>query len=570
MRSRASASMIKTVRLFALLILLVCAVGSTCGAETVAGYSKEQLLRLGEDMYQRGVLPSGAPLRAIVQGDIELTGAMTTCSNCHLRSGLGSIEGGVLTPPTNGDKLYAPLSGPADIPGSLMKRSSFKTPRPAYSDTTLADSLRNGVGPLGNRLSETMPRYLLDDEAASILISYLKQLSSGVSPGVTGQEIRFATIVSRDISESDRKALIVPLQTYFRDDWNARLKDLQKQPGGGLSGNGSQSAVNQFRQASLDVWELSGSADTWGQQLDEYYRKKPVFAVLGGMVSGPWAPVHSFCETNRIPCIFPVTDVPVVSETDWYTLYLSKGLYQEGETAAKYLSRVLELPPAKKIVQVYRDSYEGKALAQGFADTWNKLGNVSLEKIVLPASRKTGKQFWKNLSRKYPDAVILNWLGPADQAGVESLAPTGKYRPILFVSATMLAGSLATVPDSIRDFTFFTYPTRLPGDDAYQRTLVSGWYGYKNLPLTNPRLAANVFLITNLLSKVLVEMGGDTYRDFFLDIWDGGKDESNASANYPVLSFGPGQRYASKGCYVVTLTAGPDPKVVRQSDWIVY
>jgi ABC-type branched-subunit amino acid transport system substrate-binding protein len=563
---------VRVSRFFVLLALVLFSTGVFAGEpEMIAGHSKEHALRLGEEMYQKGVLPSGAPLKATVQGDIEITGAMTTCSNCHLRSGLGSIEGGVLTPPTSGSKLYAPLSEPKDIPGSPMKRSNYKSSRPAYNDTTLANALLNGIGPSGNRMIDTMPRYLLDDDSMKILIAYLKNLSSKASAGVTENEIRFATIVSRDISVSDRNALLEPLNAYFRDDWNIRLyNQLKQKVAKDYTGSAGQAVINPYRKATLDVWELSGPPDTWSGQLEEYYRKKPVFAILGGVVSGSWAPVHRFSEKNRVPCIFPDTDLPVISENDWYTLYFSKGYYQEGETAAKYLSRVLDLPKNKKIIQIYRTGEQGMALAQGFTDTWEKLGNSSLTKMILPASKKTGKAFWSNLARKFPNSVLLVWLGPADLAGIDSLASVGKRHPAVFVSSTMLAGELSSIPDSVRDFALITYPTRLPDEDVYPRSLVTNWYKYKNIPVTNLKISANTFLITNLLSKVLIEMGGDMYRDYFLDIWDGGKDETNGSATYPVLSFGPGQRYASKGCYVVSLTAGQNPKVVRQSEWIIY
>jgi len=558
--------------LFVLLILvLVNTAVASDGTETIAGHSKEEVLRLGEAMYQKGLLPTGAPMKAIVQGDIELTGDMSTCSNCHLRSGLGSIEGGVLTPPTNGSKLYAPLSEPRDIPGSPMKRSNYKSSRPAYTDTSLANALQNGIGPAGNRMIDTMPRYLLDDASLKILIEYLKNLSSRVSPGVTENEIRFATVVSRDIRASDRSALLDPLNAYIRDDWNTRLfNQVKLKIEKDYAGSNDLPAVNPYRKATLDVWELNGPPDTWNRQLEEYYRKKPVFAILGGMVTGPWAPIHRFSEKNRVPCIFPNTDLPVISESDWYTLYFSKGYYQEGETAAKYLSRVLDLPKSKKIVQIYRKSDQGEALAQGFTDTWGKLGNSSMTKIVLPSLKKTGKAFWRNLALKYPNSVLLVWLDPSDLAGMDALASTGKKHPTVFVSATMLAGALTSLPDSVRDFTLITYPNRLPDEDQYPKSLVSSWHAYKNLPVINLKISSNTFLITSLLSKVLIEMAGDMYRDYFMDIWDGGKNETNGSAIYPVLSFGPGQRYASKGCYVVSLASGQNLKVVRQSEWIIY
>ena len=565
---------LKTVQLMWPVLLLLVLVGSPVAAAdsqaTVAGLPAEEALRLGEAMYLKGVLPSGKPMKAMVQGDIELTGGMSTCSNCHRRSGLGSVEGGVLTPPTNGAKLYAPLLGQQDIPGSVMKRSMYSNPpRPAYTGESLANALRYGTGPTGRKLNETMPRYLLDEEATQIMAFYLKNLSSEISPGVTKEEIRFATILTEDVSSADRDAMVLPLTAYLRDEWNARLSVLGSQWNARWYGS-TKAGEKTYRKASLDVWELKGPPGTWSHQLQAFYEAKPVFAVLGGIAPGKWTPIHEFCEKNKIPCIFPVTDLPVVSDGDWYTVYFSKGLYQEGETAAKYLSRVFDLPADKQVVQVFRDNERATALAQGFADTWKKLGNASLANRVVSAAEKTGGVFWKDLAATYPNAVMLVWLGPADLAGMEALTKSGDKPPTLFVSATMLGGELTTLPEKIREFTFITYPARLPQDQEYTRSIVTNWMKSKKIPITNLNISAKAYFATRVLSKALLDMGVDFYRDFFLDMLDDGIDQPNSSLTYPMLTFGPGQRYASKGCYVVSLTKGDNPKVVRQSDWVLY
>lgn len=85
--------------LWSLLLCVLLAPGAG-GAGTVGGATGDaETLRLGEAMYRKGMLPSGRPMRAFVQGDIGLSGGMTACAGCHRRSGLGSLEGGVLTPP---------------------------------------------------------------------------------------------------------------------------------------------------------------------------------------------------------------------------------------------------------------------------------------------------------------------------------------------------------------------------------------------------------------------------------------------------------------------------------------
>jgi hypothetical protein len=528
-------------------------------AAGVAGLSADEALRLGEAMYLKGLLPSGKPMRAVVQGDITVKGPMTTCSNCHMRSGLGSFEGNVLTLPTNGAKLFAPLMTGQDLPGSGMTRGQLDHPRRAYTDKSLAAALRSGIDPEGRKMSETMPRYDLDDTNMEIMIFYLKHLSSKYSPGVSDSEIRFATLVAGEVSPMDRRALLEPMESYLREEWNAGISDLVQ-----LQRDSS------YLKLSLDVWELKGPPDTWPDQLEKYYQKQPVFGLLGGISSEKWDPVHKFCEKHRVPCILPVTDLPVISESDWYTLYFSGGLYQEGEAAAKYLARVFDLPAGKQIVQVFRNNNEGNALSSGFAGTWKKLGQATLQNRVISASEKTGKAFWQELSNKHRNAVILLWLGPEDLAGMSALGELPDKPSMVFVSSTMLSGELYSLADEVRDFTFITYPNTLPEDREREEQIVSQWLEFKKMPRTNMTVASKVYFLTRMLSNVLVNMRNNFYRDYFLDLFDVLEDQAKNSSGYPRLSFGPGQRYASKGCYIVTIARGPQPKVVRQSDWVIY
>jgi ABC-type branched-subunit amino acid transport system substrate-binding protein len=322
--------------------------------------------------------------------------------------------------------------------------------------------------------------------------------------------------------------------------------------------------------ATLDVWELKGPVETWKAQLESFYRTEPVFALLGGISSGAWAPVHEFCEENKIPCILPLTELPVISEDDWYTLYFSRGYYQEGESAAKYLARVLDLPEDKRIVQVFHDNGAGRALAEGFADVWKKLGRASLKNRVIPAGQKTAPDFLRDISAAEADSVLLLWLGPEDLAGAGELAQAKGKPSLIFVSGGMLGDSLPLLPDIIRDFTLITYPKRLPDEGAQIRTIVDRWLQVRNIPVTDKTILQKMYFLTRMVSNALSEMRGNIYRDYFLDLFDVNLDQTNTAAAYPRLSFGPGQRYASKGCYIVKLSQGAEPRMIRLSEWIIY
>ncbi len=342
-------------------------------------------------MYREGILPSGEPMQAFVSGDVPVSGTSFTCVSCHLRSGLGSIEGEVSTPPANGRILYLPresyIKGYEHVPSYHNYAVYFPT-RPAYTDDTLAELITSGVDPAGRSVIKAMPIYDLADQDMAILIAYLKTLSDKPSPGVSDSEIKFATVIVEGTDPVAVASMLAPLEfgvarknslttASAANDRVARM---------GYNMLGPDLLQKKF---SLARWVLKGPSSTWRSQLDEYYQAEPVFALLGGISAGDWEPVHRFCEENRIPDLLPIVDYPVISDHDWYTLYFSRGVRQEGEAAARYLHGMYDLISDRAIVQVSRDSREGRALADGFRGIWADTGHPAVIDIVL----KEGEQF---------------------------------------------------------------------------------------------------------------------------------------------------------------------------------
>jgi hypothetical protein len=99
--------------------------------------------------------------------------------------------------------------------------------------------------------------------------------------------------------------------------------------------------------------------------------------------------------------------------------------------------------------------------------------------------------------------------------------------------------------------------------------IVPQWLQLRQVRSANLAISSHVYFLTRVLGNVLTAMRGNFYRDHFLDLFDMLPDRTN-SPIFPRLSFGPGQRYAAKGCYVVRLTPGESPQIVRQGDWVIY
>ena len=536
---------------------------------TIAGVPADEALRLGERMYRDGVLPSGEPLKAVVKGDILMEGTKFTCANCHQRSGFGSLEGTVRTPPINGTTLYAPLSKFKGMP--LHSRRSARIQdteiyRPAYTDETLARVMLTGEDPAGRPLSNTMPIYFLNDRDMAIMVYYLKNLSTGNEPGVTDTTLRFATVISDEVTKADREAMLVPLQ-YYINNWRISRNMERSARAGAFVQEG---AFGDMRTLSLAVWELKGAPDTWRRQLEDYYRREPVFALLGGITTRDWEPVHRFCEEHKVPAIFPITDFPVLSGDEGYTFYLSKGLAQEGESAAHYLNSKNDLPKDVSLVQIFRKDRAGLALSRAFEKTWIGLGHAAPEDRAVTREETLTRDFWKKPGNKQQHRVVLLWLNADDFPDLDRLARTRTMPEMIITSSSLLGNRLYSLPEKVRPSVFVTYPYSLPQESRVFRTNIEAALKRNNIPLTNPEIEFKMYSLFSVLSGPLTRMRTAVYRDYFTELLEATPDLSVTPVIFPRLSFGQGQRYASKGCYIVQLTEGPKPELVKRAGWIIH
>lgn len=552
------------------LVQLFWTAGSFAGSDT-ANLSAQQQLRLGERMYRTGILPSGKAMKTSLKGESALPGLAFSCEGCHLRSGLGSFVDGNFTPPANGAKLFQPLQIYSSVTGSVkpfkpvradpQNLKYYREIRPIYTEESLARALRYGVDCAGRKMNDIMPRYLLEVEDMQLLISYLKKLSSEFSPGVSDTALRFATIITDDVSPEEQSAMLIPLETYFR---NRNLTNfLDPREGVRSRSTGFRSRVMAettlatreaaTRKLSLSRWVLKGPADTWRGQLEEYYRKEPVFALLGGITKGSWQPMHQFCEEHRIPSIFPNTDFPVISRTDWYTLYLSKGFYLEGEGAASFLNDKEELK-GRRVVQIVRATPEGRALSAGFQEAWRDFGHEAPVTVTLKqGERVTAELLQKALAQDNPAAVLL-WDGPETLTTLELLADK-KYRPsLVLVSSSFLGKDTFSLAEKLWPFTYLTYPygiSQLPGEKNPSTMAGLKKFDAKSNAIATTRISQRSYLLFLVLDMALTEMRGNYYRDNLLDAIGTIMDQDVQL--YDHIGFGPGQRYASKGCYIVQL-----------------
>ncbi len=236
---------------------------------------------------------------------------------------------------------------------------------------------------------------------------------------------------------------------------------------------------------------------------------------------------------------------------------------------ARYLRRADDDLKTAPVVQVFPDTPRGQAFARGLRETRESIGMSPPTDVVLAVDEALNEKVLKKIAAQNPAVVLALWIDADD---LEALAAFEKGpRPVAaFLSAPLLGDSLAGLPEGLRSFTLFTHPTAFPEDKTRTRLAIERWLEIREIPLTNYDIQAKMYFVGWDLAGLVKMMRNEFYRDRFLDIMDMMRDQDYAVGVYERLSFGPGQRYASKGCYLTALTAGPEPSLEKRSGWVVH
>jgi hypothetical protein len=388
-----------------------------------------------------------------------------------------------------------------------------------------------------------MPRYALSDADVAALFAYLRTVAAEIAPGVDDISIRFATIFGDDVPAASRQAVLQVLTAYAEDKNRETRKERVRPEHGVPSG---QTRPRSYRSWQLDVWDLSGAADTWRAQLEARYRTAPVFAILGGATARPWTTIHRFCEERAIPCLFPSTDLPEDREGDFYTLYFSRGLLLEADLVAADLAAA----GAAGLVQAFRPGSPGERAAIALRDRL-RAGGVPVEDQPVPAREGVALEgLAHRLSERAGWAAAL-WLGSEDLGGLGVLRDAGAGP--LYLSATLLDGRLDGLPALGGLSTRVVHPFRLPGhsDPGLQRFRL--WRGARRIDAFDERRQAQAFFACVAATDALRHIGRHFFRDYLLDVLDHAQGLTAYVPYYPAPSGGPGQRFVAKGGYLVPL-----------------
>jgi hypothetical protein len=411
----------------------------------------------------------------------------------------------------------------------------------------------------GELLDPIMPRYPLDDESLDALIDYLSTLSPAPSPGVDDHDIHFATIVSDGIDKSEKKALLDVMRTFFEQkNVETRHETFRAEHAPWHKAW----IFKPYRKWVLHIWELKGDRDSWQQQLEQLYRTNPVFAVISGRVVGNWQPVHDFCQDNQIPCLFPTTDLPVISEGDFYPIYMSRGMTLEGEGIAAHIADTVTSHAT--IVQVFDGKDErAKTAVAGLKAKLQNEPDLSLAYIQMDGTMEAD-----NPLSLPDDAILVVWGDNELLDKVVAEVKDDQSLKRIYLSTTLYGDDGADLPEELTDITYFINPQEMP--DKLPRLILrsTGWLRAKKIYAPDEkRIQANAYFALKVTGGALRVIRGYFYRDYFIERVENMIDNAPYTSVYPNIGLAPGQRFVSKGFYIAKQSQGSKSGLKKVTDW---
>lgn len=513
-----------------LLGLCVCVSLSAAVGLTAEDVEPAADVTAGRIIYQSGRGGNGEFVSARIQEDVEISGEQLSCVACHQRSGYGSSEGGTQIPSLMGSALFSPKEiRRRELAGTVVYR-------PAYTRETLKRAITLGEDPAGRQLDPLMPRYRLSPADLDNLVSYLDALAPATASGVDTQEIHFATIIDDSADGTEKAAMLEVLNAYFKGKRAETRLETKRATQSNWIKDWHYSA---YRRWVLHVWTLEGPGSTWKQQLDDYYREQPVFAVVSGISDSDWQPVHEFCEQGELPCILPNIQSAPDADESFYSLYFGEGTALEASALVKYLEEFL--PQAGTIVQIHGP---GPAEIEAAEQVEALLPAQGVHSFSLRA--ETADELSAYIVDRSPDVVIA-WVSDDAVRSLGSLS--AMPGTTLFLSSTFIRDP-QSLPADLPEQTLLLHPFQIE-PLAQQSRRLRAWARTRDIELSALRVQANTFFALALVGDAIQHIRSNFSREYFLEKIEHGADRILVSSAYPNISLAPGQRYLQKGCYIV-------------------
>ncbi|MCC6631812.1 MAG: cytochrome c [Gammaproteobacteria bacterium] len=491
-------------------------------------------IEAGRRLYATGTVATGQDVQARVSGNVPLSGHSAACSNCHRPSGLGAFEGTTRSLPITGPALFSERPSPPS--------------RPAYDDDALLRAITTGTSASGRSLNPLMPRYRLGHEDAANLVAYLHHLGADPVPGVDEQEVVIATVIAESAPESERQAVTAVLERFVEIK-NAGTRHEARRAAASLRHRYGERQARGYRRWRLLRWELKGAPESWPTQLAALYAADPPFLLLSGTAGDQWRVLHAFCEQQRMPCVLPITDDPPAAEGDFYSVYFNSGARLEGLVTALHLRRQFrETMP--RVVVVRPDTDKARTASESFRQAVGSDNSPAVQEEILRADAITTRDYWRRLlQRAQPDALVI-WVDQQRLVGLDEALARHPGALAIYAAAAFSDGPLRS-PMLAKSNAWFVQPFSPPitGRPAFPRE--AAWLKSQHLEHLDPVAASQALFACHVAGEQMMQLVGNYSREYFMEGLEHMLDSTNMTSIIPRTTLGQGQRFISRGAYVL-------------------
>jgi len=217
-----------------------------------------------------------------------------------------------------------------------------------------------------------------------------------------------------------------------------------------------------------------------------------------------------------------------------------------------------------------REEGGGRVLARNFRRALQENGTADLLDRPVRAKKKLTPAFWKSLLEEERPSALVLWLGDEDLRALESANTRAGTVRRLFLSYTLLGENPRLPANGFRDRIYLTYPFALPQAAQPHVYRARAWLRSRGVGgAREERLRLNTYFALSVADHSMMRLAGNFFRDYFVECVE---QETESTANpgvFPHMSLGPGQRFASKGCYIVRPSTGTQGGLEVASGWLV-
>ena len=96
-----------------------------------------------------------------------------------------------------------------------------------------------------------------------------------------------------------------------------------------------------------------------------------------------------------------------------------------------------------------------------------------------------------------------------------------------------------------------------------------GWFRVRQIPVVDERVQTDTYLACVILSETLGHMLDSFVRDYLVERVEMLLSHRLVNGYYPRLGLAPGQRFASKGGYLVHFVGAEGPALAADTAWRV-